>query len=71
VSDFDEALLVVRQLKDLGYQKLVTTPHIMSDTYRNDPVIIGNRLKELILFLSATALILRLKPQPSIISIHG
>jgi protein-tyrosine phosphatase len=52
VRDFDEALMVVRQLKDLGYQKLVTTPHIMSDTYRNDPVIIGNRLKELILFLS-------------------
>lgn len=52
VRDFEEALQVVSQLKDLGYQKLVTTPHIMSDTYRNDAAIIGGRLKELMLFLS-------------------
>ncbi len=52
VKDFDEALTVVRRLGDLGYQKLVTTPHIMSDTYRNDPETIHSRLKELVSFLS-------------------
>ena len=52
VNDFDEALEVVRRLRDLGYQKLVTTPHIMSDTYRNDPVTIHARLKDLIIFLA-------------------
>jgi tyrosine-protein phosphatase YwqE len=48
VKDFDEALILIRRLMDLGYKKLVTTPHIMSDTYRNDPTTIRARLKELI-----------------------
>jgi protein-tyrosine phosphatase len=52
VKDFDEALLLIKRLRDAGYKKLVTTPHIMSDTYRNDPVMIQNKLKELILFLA-------------------
>jgi protein-tyrosine phosphatase len=52
VKDFDEALIVVKRLKDIGYKKLVTTPHIMSDTYQNTPEIIQNRLKEVNLFLS-------------------
>jgi tyrosine-protein phosphatase YwqE len=51
VKDFEEALAVIKQLRDLGYRKLVTTPHIMSDTYRNTPEIIQNKLKELISFL--------------------
>jgi protein-tyrosine phosphatase len=52
VNDFDEALTVVKRLRDLGYQKLVTTPHIMSDTYRNDPATIKGKLKELIVYLA-------------------
>jgi protein-tyrosine phosphatase len=52
VKDFDEALLVIKRLRDAGYKKLVTTPHIMSDTYRNDPAIIHSKLNELILFLT-------------------
>ncbi len=47
VTDFNEAIQVVEQLRDLGYQKLVTTPHIMSDTYRNEPGIIFDKLNEL------------------------
>jgi tyrosine-protein phosphatase YwqE len=61
VNDFDEALTVVRQLKDLGYQKLVTTPHIMSDTYRNDPAIIRSRLRELIEFLSENSMDIKIE----------
>jgi len=52
VKDFDEALTLIKRLKDVGYQKLVTTPHIMSDTYRNDPATIQGRLKELVLHLA-------------------
>ena len=51
VADFDEALAVIQELRERGYQKLVTTPHIMSDTYRNDATIIQGRLKELNQFL--------------------
>ncbi len=52
VKDFDEALDVVRGLQELGYQKLITTPHIMSHTYRNDALIIRTRLTELNQFLT-------------------
>ncbi len=52
VNDFDEALNVIRKFQDMGYQKLITTPHIMSDTYRNTPEIIHARLKELNRYLS-------------------
>ena len=31
----EEALLVIRQFQELGYTRLITTPHVMSDTYRN------------------------------------
>jgi len=52
VKDFDEALTLIKRLGDIGYKKLVTTPHIMSDTYRNNPAIIQGKLKELILYLT-------------------
>jgi protein-tyrosine phosphatase len=52
VKDFDEALTLIKRLRDVGYKKLVTTPHIMSDTYRNDPVTIQGRLNELIPYLA-------------------
>ncbi len=35
VQTADEALVVIRKLKALGYNKIITTPHIMSDTYQN------------------------------------
>jgi tyrosine-protein phosphatase YwqE len=47
VQDFEEALAVILKMREAGYRKLVTTPHIMSDTYRNDAPIIHERLKEL------------------------
>jgi len=46
VQNFDEALDVILRLRDAGYKKLVTTPHIISDTYKNTPEIILNRLAE-------------------------
>ena len=52
VNDFDEALTVIRKMREAGYRKLITTPHIMSDTYRNDAVIIQSKLNELNQFVS-------------------
>ena len=35
VSTFEEAEAIVLMFKKLGYQKIITTPHVMSDAYRN------------------------------------
>jgi tyrosine-protein phosphatase YwqE len=39
-QDLEESLDLIRQLAGLGYQKLITTPHIMGDFYQNTPAII-------------------------------
>lgn len=33
----DDSLMLIRELKALGFRKLITTPHIMSDYFRNTP----------------------------------
>lgn len=35
--DMEESILLLRGMKELGYQKMITTPHIMSDGYKNSP----------------------------------
>lgn len=35
VQTMDEALEMIRYLQELGFKKLITTPHVMSDTYAN------------------------------------
>lgn len=47
VKNHAEALEIIRQFHQLGYRKLITTPHIMSDTYRNTPQTILSTLTEL------------------------
>lgn len=46
-KNMEESLSLIRRLSDLGYKKLVTTPHIMSDFYKNTPEIILGKLAEL------------------------
>jgi len=36
----EESLLLLKRMSDLGYKKVITTPHIMSDAYPNTPDII-------------------------------
>lgn len=36
----DDSLNMITQLHQLGYTKIITTPHIMGDAYRNTPEII-------------------------------
>ena len=33
----EDSLALIKELHSLGYTKLITTPHIMSDFYRNTP----------------------------------
>jgi protein-tyrosine phosphatase len=51
VKSLDEAAVTVRSFQDLGYRKLITTPHIMSDYYRNTPATISGALADLQQFL--------------------
>lgn len=40
VKNIEESLDMIRGFAELGYKKLITTPHVMSDYYRNTPEII-------------------------------
>ncbi|PKP11341.1 MAG: capsular biosynthesis protein [Bacteroidetes bacterium HGW-Bacteroidetes-4] len=44
---FKDSLELARGLVDLGYLKAITTPHVMSDFYRNSPETIQNGLIQL------------------------
>ncbi len=46
-KDMEESLLLLRALENLGYTKVITTPHIMLDTYCNTKEIIEEGLKHL------------------------
>ncbi|MFC3416397.1 tyrosine-protein phosphatase [Algoriphagus hitonicola] len=46
-KSMEESLALVRRLADYGLKKLITTPHIMSEYYRNNPEIIGMGLEDL------------------------
>jgi len=53
VRSLEQSLATIRKLVDFGYEKVVTTPHIMSDTYPNTPSIIKERLSDVRGFLEA------------------
>ena len=45
--DVETSLSLIKGLMDLGYTKLITTPHIMSDYYQNTPEIIREQFEVL------------------------
>ena len=47
VSSLQESEQLIQQFIKLGYSKLITTPHIMSDFYRNEPSQIHEKLDSL------------------------
>lgn len=47
VKSHEEAVLILQNFSRLGYKKIITTPHIMSDYYRNEPEQILAKLEEL------------------------
>ncbi len=46
-KSFEESIELIKELIDLGYKKLICTPHIMGDFYRNTPEIILGKLDQL------------------------
>jgi tyrosine-protein phosphatase YwqE len=42
----EDSITLVRRLYELGYRKAITTPHIMSDFYKNTPEIIHAGLEK-------------------------
>lgn len=45
-KDLEQSIEIIRAFKELGYKKIITTPHIMSDYYKNTPDIILNGLEK-------------------------
>jgi len=42
----DDTIAILYKFKELGYKKIITTPHIMSDFYRNNSEIILSGLEK-------------------------
>ncbi len=42
----EDSIMLIKSLHELGFKKLITTPHIMSDYYRNTPAIIMEGLEK-------------------------
>ena len=45
-QSMDETIAMLAKFESLGYSKVITTPHIMSDSYPNTPEIILNGLEK-------------------------
>ncbi len=43
-KSIEESLAMLQAMSDLGYQKVITTPHVMADLYRNSSVTIRDKL---------------------------
>ncbi len=52
VKTLEESWQIIQRFEDLGYKKLITTPHVMNDFYRNTTLGIKNKRDELISFLN-------------------
>ena len=42
VDSFEESIEIIKALHDLGYQKIITTPHINTEMFNNTPTLIQN-----------------------------
>jgi len=51
VEKFEQSIEVLRTWSEMGYKKVITTPHIMSDFYKNGPENILPKLEELRILL--------------------
>lgn len=45
-QSMDDTIGMLYKFKELGYSKVITTPHVMTDQYRNSPEIIKEGLKK-------------------------
>ena len=52
VESLEESLQTIIALKNLGYEKLITTPHVMMGVYENSAELVLQKRDELSLFLA-------------------
>ena len=45
-KSMDESIAMLQRFSDLGFKKVITTPHVMSDFYKNTPEIILGGLEK-------------------------
>lgn len=45
-KNMEESLICIQNLKERGYKKIITTPHVISGFYENTPEIITGKLQE-------------------------
>lgn len=45
-KSIEESIAMLKRFQELGYQKVITTPHIMADFYKNNPTIILGGLEK-------------------------
>ena len=48
----EDSLVILDRFVNLGYSKVITTPHIMSDYYQNTPATILPAAKEIVQILN-------------------
>lgn len=58
VSSFEEAAEIILNFQELGYSRIITTPHVMSDAYRNTPQTIQDKLAGLNEYLRQRSIIM-------------
>jgi len=46
-KSMEESLELIKRLSSYGLQKIITTPHVMSEYYKNTPEIISMGLEDL------------------------
>lgn len=56
VQALEQAEEIIRHFLQLGYTKLITTPHVISDSYRNTPEIIREKLQVLQVYLKGLSI---------------
>ncbi len=44
--DMETSIALIKEFKQMGYSKIITTPHVMSDYYKNTPEIILGGLEK-------------------------
>ena len=53
--DLETSLSLIQGLRELGFERLITTPHVMGDMYPNTPEIISERLLAVHMGLAETS----------------
>jgi protein-tyrosine phosphatase len=46
-ESMEDSIILIKEFVSLGYKKLITTPHIMGDFFKNTPEMIHSKLEEL------------------------